>query len=77
MENQVKRTDWINNHLYLSHKFNKELNDYGIQRVADFEKFHLFDLLSFKTITIARLRNVVAFMHKNHLNFMGLANSYS
>jgi hypothetical protein len=77
MNEQVKSTDWLNNHLYLSHKFNKELNDFGIERVADLEKLSLFDLLNFKTITVARLRNVIVFMHKHHLNFRTLVKSLS
>ncbi|MGF7083068.1 hypothetical protein ABIB50_005446 [Mucilaginibacter sp. UYCu711] len=74
MKNHVNHTDWLNNHLYLSHKFNKELNDFGIELVSDLQKLSLLDLLNFKTITIARLRNVIVFMFGNNLNFRSLGN---
>jgi len=72
MENQIKNSDWINNHLYLSHKFNKELNDRKIERLSDLKKLSLLDFMSFTTITVARLRIVVRFMHVNDLTFKSL-----
>jgi hypothetical protein len=72
MEASISKTDWINNHLYLSHKFNKELNDRGIERLSDLEKLSLLDFMSLTTITVARLRIVVRFMHVNDLTFKSL-----
>lgn len=51
MGTSISKTDWINNHLYLSHKFNKELNDRGIERLSDLEKLSLLDFMSLTTIT--------------------------
>jgi hypothetical protein len=72
MEASISKTDWINNHLYLSHKFNKELNDRGIERLSDLEKLSLLDFMSLTTITVARLRIVVRFMDVNDLTFKSL-----
>jgi len=72
MKAAICRTDWINNHLYLSHKFNKELNGNGIEKLSDLENLSLVDLLSMKNITIARLKNVVRFMHHYDLKFKSL-----
>ena len=54
MGTTISKTDWINNHLYLSHKFNKELNDPGIERLSDLEKLSLLDFMSLTTITVSR-----------------------
>jgi hypothetical protein len=73
MKKVVQKTDWIDSHLYLSHKFNAELKFHGIEKVADVEKLLFSVLLNFKTITIPKLRRFADFMEKNNLRFASTA----
>jgi len=69
MKIAAKKTDWLDSHLYLSHKFNAELKVHGIYTLGDIEEVTLYALLNFKTITIPRLKRIVFFMRMHGLQF--------
>lgn len=77
MEIKLERTHPISAYLYLGKKFNNELEKFGVHQVSDIENISLFDILSFKTITIARHRTVVLFMRNNGLRFEDTYNNKS
>ncbi|PWS32250.1 hypothetical protein [Pedobacter paludis] len=67
--NEDIKNDWVDNQLYISHRFNGWLNKVRkVERVYQLEELTVAELLDAEGMTIPKLKRIIKFMSQNGLN---------